>query len=147
MDFSPFPNIRPAFPDDMPAVFDLCQYAIEDAWQTPSLAKCQEKMEECIEHGVLLVATEGDDIVGGFAAMIEQMWYTEEYNLREVCIFVHPNHRKSCHAKNLILAAKASAKFLGVPLMMCPHSTERTVAKCRLIGRHMTKIGELFTSE
>ena len=141
------PDIRAATEADIPAIMELVNIATEEGWQKPSVEKSKFQMLHCLRTGVFVVSVANGVVCGVFAGIVDQLWYTDEYHLREIALFVHPRHRKSSHARNLLTAAQDAAKSLGIPLVVSPHSTDRTNAKCRLIGRHLHKIGEIFVSE
>jgi len=79
---------------------------------------------------------------------IERMWYASADNgrfLSEKFMIVAPEHRRSTHAKNLLLFSKEVARGLGIKLLIGVASNERTAAKVRLYrSQFPMKIGESF---
>lgn len=81
--------------------------------------------------------------------MTAAAWYTRELALHDMWNFVHPQHRRSTHAKKLIEFGKLCSKHFAdagtpVPLQMAVYSEARTEAKCRLYRRQLQPIGQLF---
>ena len=81
---------------------------------------------------------------GAICLCLEQMWYSKQWHLGELFNYVHPDHRRSDHAKALIEFAKASAEKLKVPLIIGIISNHRTEAKVRLYERRLPKAGAFF---
>ena len=76
---------------------------------------------------------------------VSQFWYSEECHLEDFLCYVRPEFRKSSRAKSLIKFAKASAKSIGVPLLIGVASNKRTEAKVRLYRREVgDPVGALF---
>ncbi len=71
-------------------------------------------------------------------------WYTDEVVLEEYATFVHPDFRKSNHAKTLLKYAQHLSDEIGIPLLIGVLSNERTEAKVRLYRRHFTEAGSFF---
>lgn len=74
----------------------------------------------------------------------EATWYTTSPSLEERWNFVHPDHRRSSHAKRLIQFSKSFSDPLGIPLIMGILSNERTEAKVRLYQRQLPMVGAFF---
>jgi hypothetical protein len=72
--------------------------------------------------------------------VIEPLWYTRDLHLRELGMFVHPDHRRSNYAKLLIGFAKQASDHLDMPLLMSVASTHRTEQKIRLFRRQLGPI-------
>ena len=76
---------------------------------------------------------------------IGTFWYSERPHLEEYMVFVHPDHRKSQHAKALMRWMKQQVNETGLPLMTGIFSeSARNEAKCRLYQREFPKLGEFF---
>lgn len=73
-----------------------------------------------------------------------EWWYSTEQHLEDLWNFVHPEHRRSTYAKDLIQFAKRASDDLGIPLLMGVLSTERTKAKVRLYERQLPFAGAIF---
>lgn len=81
--------------------------------------------------------------------MTAAAWFTRELALHDMWNFVHPEHRRSTHAKKLIEFGKTCSRHFAdagtpVPLQMAVYSDVRTEAKCRLLRRQLHPIGQLF---
>ena len=76
-------------------------------------------------------------------------WFTKDYALHDMWNFVHPDHRRSTHAKRLIRFAKHCSTWFEeqgshLPLQVGVYSTVRTEAKCRLYRRQLMPIGQYY---
>jgi len=75
---------------------------------------------------------------------IDQMSYSDDWALVEQWNFVHPDHRKSNYASQLICYAKRLSDEFKLPLLVGILSNSRTEAKARLYERHLHKAGFYF---
>ncbi len=75
---------------------------------------------------------------------IDQMSYSDDWALVEQWNFVHPDHRKSNYASQLICYAKRLSDEFKLPLLVGILSNSRTEAKARLYERHLHKVGAYF---
>ena len=98
----------------------------------------------CHQGGIIGVIGEGDNLKGCILLLIDPVWYSDEYQLLELFNFVHPDHRKSAYAKELIEFGKKCADELHIDLMIGVLSNIRMEAKVRLYGRLLEKGGEFF---
>lgn len=72
-------------------------------------------------------------------------WYSDSIHIEDLWCFVHPDHRRTSHAKDLLNFARWASTELGKPLLMGVLSTERTSAKVRLYNRALgAPAGALF---
>lgn len=89
-----------------------------------------------------------DALNGGLAGYIVtvygEYWYTDTTHLEELSNFVHPEHRRSTYAKDLLDFAKWFAEQLHLPLLLGIMSTQRLEAKIRLYKRKVTLCGAVF---
>src|SRR6516162_8089071 len=76
--------------------------------------------------------------------IIGSFWYSNQYHLEELAVFVEPEYRKSSHAKALVKWMKGQVEITGLPLFTGIISNHRTEAKCRLYRRMLPKVGEFF---
>jgi len=95
-------------------------------------------------RGVVGVIGGKDRLEGLCFLTIGSFWYSNALHLEEFMVFVHPDHRKSEHAKAFINWMKQQVAETGLPLMTGVFSLKRTEAKCRLYQRMMPKLGEFF---
>lgn len=71
-------------------------------------------------------------------------WYSSDYHLEELMVYVDPECRKSGHAKAIIEWMKKTADDTGIPLITGIISKDRTAAKIRLYDRYLPRIGAFF---
>lgn len=76
--------------------------------------------------------------------LISQFWYTSDYHLEELLVYVDMEHRKSHHAQACISWMKGLADELQIPLLTGIISKHRTAAKIRLYDRQLPRIGAFF---
>lgn len=76
--------------------------------------------------------------------LISCFWYSEEYHLEELLVFVDPECRKSRHAIACVTWMKGLADQLKIPLLTGIISKERTAAKIRLYDRMLPRIGAFY---
>lgn len=96
------------------------------------------------QGGIVGVIGEPGHLEAGIYLSLSQMWYSAAWHLAELWNFVHPDHRRSPHAKSMIAFAKHCAEELSVPLIIGIVSNERTEAKVRLYERQLAKPAGAF---
>lgn len=101
---------------------------------------CRPKMEAALDRGLRrersLIGVIGDNkIEAAIGLVIHSWWYSEDAHFEDIFNFVHPEHRKSSHARELLGFAKKAADDLGIQLLIGVLSTERTQAKVKLYER------------
>lgn len=113
----------------------------------------RKKAQDCVKRALTphnqqgaigVIGNKGDTLEALAFLTIGTFWYSEAPHLEEYMVFVHPDHRKSNHAKALINWMKEQVELTGIPLMTGVFSLERTEAKCRLYQRMLPKLGEFF---
>ncbi len=81
----------------------------------------------------------------GFLLMVlSSTWYSDEIILEEYANFVHPEYRRSNHAKTLLSWGRHMSDQIGIPLLVGIISNIRTAAKVRLYRRLMPEVGSFF---
>lgn len=75
---------------------------------------------------------------------LAQWWYTDDWMVEEIVNFVHPDHRRSNHAKDLLEFSKWFTEQMELPLLVGVLSTIKTEAKVRLYGRRLQNVGAVF---
>ena len=150
--------VRKAGPEDAADVMGLCRLlADENAQFVMSEIKVAHKLmaalaPQLVQPGYIpmpaICGVIGEP--GGLKASIFLevgcLWYTDELGLHELWNFVHPDHRRSDHAKTLIEFAKACQQAIGLPLSIGVISNSRTEAKVRLYRRRLGEpAGAFFT--
>lgn len=132
---------------EIAAIFRLLELMhAEVAIASMDRKKVKTMIGRCLDGGAVCIAMEDGKIVGTMGLLVTQFWYSDEWIVQEMWTFVHPDHRRSHHAKNLLMLAVGAGKQLGMPLVAGVTSTERTEGKCRLYRRHMTPFGAFFIS-
>lgn len=134
--------VRLATVDDAPGVLKFCHMMHEEH----GFASMNEhKVMMMIARGVCqegaIIGVIGEDpnnLEGVIALVLDELWYTDDPHLSELYNFVHPDHRKSGHAKALIEFAKKCSRDLEIPLIIGVFSNHRTEAKVRLYRRQFT---------
>lgn len=141
-------SVRPARAGDEDKLFNLlCLAYRENAPFTMS----DRKVRALIEAGtspdkeVIIGVVESDGgIVASVGALFTQWWYTEDFHIDELWNFVHPDHRRSEYAKDLISYMKWISDQMDMTLHMGVLTTTRVEAKIRLYGRQLKQTGAFF---
>lgn len=139
--------VRIAVPSDEEAIMTLCRMLHEENGQfSMSESKVRDGLQQAFNRlGGLIGVIDGPvGLEGVILLNIGQIWYSDDWMLEEMFNFVHPDHRRSTHAKRLIQFAKDTADHLKIPLMIGVLSNERTEAKVRLYERMLPKSGAYF---
>ena len=76
--------------------------------------------------------------------LISTFWYSSDFHLEELLVYVDPECRKSRHAVACVAWMKGLADELKVPLITGIISKERTAAKIRLYDRMLPRIGAFY---
>jgi hypothetical protein len=76
--------------------------------------------------------------------IVDEIWYSPDYQLLELSLFVAPDHRKSTLAKQLMAFSKAASEGLKLDLTIGVLSNDRTAAKVRLYQRQFQTAGAYF---
>lgn len=95
-------------------------------------------------QGIIGVIEQDGKIVASIGAGFTTFWYTEAWMLSEFWNHVHPDHRTSNHANDLIDFGKWCSEQLGIPLHMGIISTHRVKGKVRLYQRKIRYMGGYF---
>ena len=148
MAFDKSPDVRFGVPYDNERIFELMKLARDEQGEHPiNEDKVRWRIATATERQGALVGVVGSpcgNLMGYVLLVIDPIWYSDEFQLLEVSTFVHPFHRKSTYAKQLINFAKSCADDLDLHLVIGVLSNIRTEAKCRLYRRQVTPIGQFF---
>lgn len=87
---------------------------------------------------------DGDGLVAAIGLVRSQFWYSEAHHFEDVFTFVHPDHRKTDYAQQLLRFVKAFSDRVGEPVFPGVFSSKRTLGKIRLYSREMPLVGALF---
>lgn len=80
---------------------------------------------------------DGTSLDGCIVLTLQQMWYSNEWYLGELFLFVHPERRRGGPAARLIRFGKEMATKLGLPLVIGVLSNQRTEEKVRMYQREL----------
>lgn len=133
-------GVRKAIRSERDSILDLCKLNHEENGQ---FALSMPRVETMIDRaftpdGGCVVGIVGEDRVEGFILlMLSQFWYTDDWCMEEVMNYVHPDFRRSTHAKDMIQFSKRCADEIGIPLVIGVVSNERTQAKLALYKRQL----------
>lgn len=97
--------------------------------------------------GTVGVIEESSVAVASIALVRCRYWWTVDEHLEALWNFVHPDYRRSEHAKELMVFAKETANALRLPLELAQEETPETAPKVRLIERQMQRTGVIFRHE
>lgn len=97
------------------------------------------------DRTILGVIGSKGDLRGGLMVYVGQPWYSHRPALQELFNFVHPAHRKSNYANDLIDYGKHLSDSMQMPLQIGVISNVRTEAKVRLYRRRLHYVGAFFT--
>lgn len=97
-----------------------------------------------VSPSIIGVIESEKNLIATIGIMLSQFWYTDNWHLEEIWNYVHPEHRRSEHAKNLISFSKWVSEGLGLPILIGIISSIRTEAKVRLYSRQLPSVGALF---
>lgn len=140
-------SVRLAVPADEDKIVAMISMLHDENGLFPlSEKKVRDYMKRAFngEGAMIGVIGEVGDPVASIYLGIEQPYYSDTWYLNEAWNFVHPDHRRSDYAKQLLNWAKAGAETLKIPLMVGIVSNHRTEAKVRLYEKQLEKAGAFF---
>jgi GNAT superfamily N-acetyltransferase len=137
--------IRFAEAGDLPRVLALLRLLhAETPHARLSEARLRETAASVLGTGAVVFSlAPGGEPVGTCGLAIEQPWFSDDFWLRDVWLFVHPMHRRTPHARALLRTARRYAERLNLPLVMevaggpAAGGPRRVVAKMRLYRREL----------
>lgn len=150
-------TVRVAGPDEFESVWSLMLLSYEENAVFPldepkarwhlRRAVCPNEIppgDQGIRGAVGVIGVKGS-LEGLCFLTIGSFWYSSALHLEEFMVFVHPDHRKTGHAKALLDWMETQVNETGLPLMTGVFSeSPRNAAKCRLYQRKFPKLGEFF---
>lgn len=141
------PDVRMAAPEDRQAIHDLTTLLHgENGLFSIAPGKVERMLDRYYKREGAVIGVIGE--VGAPVATIylgvDQLVYTDEWTLVEQFNFVHPDHRRTNYARQLIAYAKHISDGMGMPLLIGILSNKRTEAKERLYGQMLEKAGSYF---
>lgn len=76
--------------------------------------------------------------------LISQWWFSEEFHLEELWIYVVPEYRRSTHARHLYRWAKYLSDEMKMPIVSGVMTLEKMRPKVRLAQRELPQVGAVF---
>ncbi len=147
MNFNNCPDVRLAVVEDIPAIMDLMRVACaEDAQHPMDEIKVFNMIRRYFDQQGALLAVIGEPAspVAYILMVVDEIWYSPDSQLLELSLFVHPDHRRSNYAKQLMAFSKQASEGLSLDLTIGVLSNERTAAKVRLYQRQFRTAGAYF---
>lgn len=141
------PDVRMAEPADREAILALTALLHnENGLFALSPPKVQRMLDRYFDREGAVIGVIGSvgKPVGTIYLGLDQLIYTDDYALVEQWNFVHPDHRRTNYATQLIAYAKNLSDEMKMPLLTGILSNKRTEAKVRLYERQMEKAGAYF---
>ena len=148
--------VRKAVPEDRDSIWNLFRLLHEEN----GVFNLSEHKINYLLDRILLPEkiSEGDTGVRGFMGVIGPIgklegllvmvlgsfWYSDDIIFEEYANFVHPDHRKSNHAKALLAYSRHMSDNVKIPLVIGIISNLRTAAKVRLYRRQLPECGSFF---
>ncbi|API52848.1 hypothetical protein BMW22_15595 [Rhizobium leguminosarum] len=142
-----FDAVRYAVPQDEDKIVSMISLLHDENGLFPlSEKRVREYMQRYFRQEGALIGAIGDvgDPVASIYLGIEQPYYSETWYLNEAWNFVHPDHRRSDYAKQLLAWAKHVSEQMSLPLMVGIVTNHRTEAKVRLYEKQLEKAGAFF---
>lgn len=139
--------VRMAEPADRARLHDLMILLHgENGLFSISPSKVDAMLDRYYNRERTMIGVIGDvgDPVAAIYLEITQVVYSDDWMLCEQFAFVHPDHRRSHHARQLIAYAKTAADALKLPLMIGILSNKRTEAKMRLYDEMLPRAGGYY---
>lgn len=142
-----FTGVRLAVPADEDSLFALLTLAhAENGLFAQVESKVRAMIRSATEWkgGLIGVIPGPNGPEGAIGMVISSFWYTDELHIEELFNFVHPDHRRSTHAKRLLEFAKRMQAELRMPLLLGILTLNRLEPKMRLYQRQLPQIGAVF---
>lgn len=146
--------VRIAQPEDEDGLISMLRLmhqegGLRDANDQP-FPLCEERVRATVQQAILPNRNEPDagqaccGIIGesghveaSVCLVVTSTWYSEKPFLGDRWTFVHPEFRKTPHARTLVAFAKVVAATMRMPLLMGNMAAERTSAKDRFLERNL----------
>lgn len=136
--------IRFAGPGDLARVLGLLRMLhAETPHARLDEGRLREMAARVLAEGAVVFSLAGGEPVGTCGLAIDRPWFSDELWLRDVWLFVHPEHRRTPHARALLRTARRYAERLNMPLVMevagggAAGGPRRVAAKMRLYRREL----------
>jgi hypothetical protein len=132
--------VRRAELRDREPVLEICRRNHKENGQfSLSMTKVESMVDKAFNRGGAIVGLVGghNRIEGAILLSVGQFWYTDDWCVEEIFNYVHPEFRKSTHARDMIDFGKRCSDELAIPLVIGVVSNERTRAKMELYRRRL----------
>lgn len=134
-------NVRMASPADAPGILSLFRMSHdEDGIFTLAEDLVMERLDAAFrkQDGIVgVIGNDHDALEGGIYLAISRPSFTKDFYLSELWNYVHPDHRRTRHAVDLIEFAKRCSADIGLPMIAGLVSNTQTEAKVRLYQREL----------
>jgi hypothetical protein len=98
--------------------------------------------------GIVGIIRDGDPVVASVGLTVARFWDTSDHHLEDLWTFVHPEHRKSSHLKDLIAFAKGVSNQMGLRLIMLQAESKETLPQIEFVlARQLSRVGLVFQHE
>lgn len=142
------PQVRIATAHDKPGMVSL----LHAMWEENGVASLSvPKMLQALDRGLardrsIIGVIEKDGIImGSIGLFVSSMWYSDDYHVEDLWNFVHPAHRHSSYARDLLNFAKKTCESLDTQLLIAVLSSTRTQAKVRMYEKiYGPSLGAIF---
>lgn len=142
--------IRIAIAEDFEVVLPLLVLRHQEARHGRRLSLLQvcRQYDAITNGGGTIGVIEDTAIVVASIALVRcRYWWTMDEHYEALWNFVHPEHRRTDHAKDLMNFAKAICDKANLPLYLSQEETPETAPKVRLLERQMTRTAVIFSHE
>ena len=138
--------MRVAEPSDFQAICALLRVMhAEVGVLTVDEPKAQATVRAIVDSRQCLVCEVDGQIIASLGLQFaEPFWYSSDKGLCDKWFFIHPEHRGSTCAQDLVLTAKSMARIAQVPLWVGVSSTKKTVRKMLFMEKYMVPFGGIF---
>lgn len=126
-------SIRPATRDDLPALIAMGQHLHDESPRYQGMKFNPSKLERLFDTlqgtllskpGCVFVAVEGEYIIGMTVGIIAERWFSDEFYLTDLTMFVKPENRGGTAFPKLVHALERWAKSEGITEIALGVSTE-----------------------
>lgn len=137
-------RLRFATRSDVPRVMELLFAMHAETPHAPlSVERTRTMLGHVMANGQVAVTLDGGVPVSTMGLLVEPPWFSDQAWVRDMWLFVHPEHRRTPHARALLRCARRFATALGAPLVMevaggpAAGTARRVAAKARLYRREL----------
>lgn len=130
---------------DGPAIFDMLLVMHGEVALAPiNTGKVARTVAYVIEHGIGIVGERDGEVVASAGLILDDWWYSDQQFLRDLWMYVRPEHRRSTAADGLLRHARKAAELWGLPLVVSVFGTKESDRKIKWMSRRLEMMGGLF---